>query len=171
MNPSVLIIGYGNPLRGDDGLGWCIARQLQHELDNPQIRILALHQLTPEIAADLSTVDLAIFVDVNAEGGPGTLHVQPIQAETECENYMSHNQTPARLLANAELLFSRRPQAYLFSIAGEQFIYTEYLSPIVELAVPTLKAWIKRLVYQSLHGVLSTAHHNSHDTTFSTSSL
>ena len=32
IHPSVLIIGLGNPILGDDGVGWRVAEQVEQEL-------------------------------------------------------------------------------------------------------------------------------------------
>jgi hydrogenase maturation protease len=47
--PGTLLIGYGNPLRGDDGLGWQVADQVARDADK-SIKVVATHQLTPELA-------------------------------------------------------------------------------------------------------------------------
>ena len=50
---GVLVVGYGNSLRGDDGIGWHAARLLT---DDPRLtgaRVLTHHQLAPELAEAL----------------------------------------------------------------------------------------------------------------------
>lgn len=45
----ILIVGYGNPIRGDDGVGQAVITEVeQWNLTN--VRSLSLHQLTPEVA-------------------------------------------------------------------------------------------------------------------------
>jgi Ni,Fe-hydrogenase maturation factor len=59
---SYLVVGYGNDLRSDDGVGQRVAEVVATwEISN--VRSLAMHQLTPELAAELADVDVAIFVD------------------------------------------------------------------------------------------------------------
>lgn len=55
-----LVIGYENSLRSDDGIDIEVARIITswHLSD---VRSLALHQLTLELAAELARVDLAVF--------------------------------------------------------------------------------------------------------------
>jgi hydrogenase maturation protease len=60
-----LIIGYGNPLRGDDDVGWEAASRLAAALPSEAVHILAVHQLTPELAEAVSEADLLIFVDAS----------------------------------------------------------------------------------------------------------
>lgn len=59
----VIAIGYGNTLRSDDGAGQKVAEILA-SWHLPQMRSISVHQLTPELAALLAEVELAIFVDV-----------------------------------------------------------------------------------------------------------
>ena len=54
----VLILGYGNPLRSDDGLGWQVAVQLFRTNTSPEVLVLPCHQLTPELAEPISRFSL-----------------------------------------------------------------------------------------------------------------
>ena len=68
----VLVIGYGNALRADDGVGWHAAGLLA---DDPRLvgaTVMALHQLAPELALDLSAATLAVLVDASTATLPGT---------------------------------------------------------------------------------------------------
>ena len=62
-NKKILIIGYGNTLRGDDGVGYKIAEIIeQWNINN--ITSLAVHQLTPDLAENIAQADTVIFVDM-----------------------------------------------------------------------------------------------------------
>src|ERR1700686_2681571 len=78
MNESAerrqLIIGIGNPLRSDDGLGWAVAEQLTIEGDTG-CDIQAVHQLTPELAQKMALASLVVLIDASREGEPGELRV------------------------------------------------------------------------------------------------
>jgi len=60
---SILIIGCGNPLRGDDGLGWVVADCLAAVLTDPAVEIVRTHQLTPEMAESFTSAKLVVIVD------------------------------------------------------------------------------------------------------------
>ena len=64
----MLIIGYGNPLRGDDGVGWRVAEAAGTALPEGAATVLAVHQLTPELSAPISRAGRVVFVDAAAEG-------------------------------------------------------------------------------------------------------
>jgi hydrogenase maturation protease len=139
----VLIIGYGNPLRGDDGLGWHAAEALRSRL--PEAEILTVHQLTPELAEDASRAELVVFLDAGEGGTPGEWRETPVVEEPETTQAFTHHVTPASLLSAARQLYGRAPQACLFSMTGESFDYREGLSETVNAALPAmLDAVIRR---------------------------
>jgi len=130
-----LIIGYGNPLRADDGFGWRAARHLAELLQDEPIEILALHQLTPELAEPISRADLIIFIDASSEGQPGSWKCEPLELNTAAGDSLAHHFTPRSLLAYAQAVFKVSPAALLISVAGESFGYCEQLTPRVETAL------------------------------------
>jgi hydrogenase maturation protease len=133
----VLIAGYGNPLRGDDGLGGYAAERLR-EMDLPGAVILSPHQLTPELAEDLSRADLAIFIDARDGGAPGEWRAEDVAPEPARPGAFTHHATPAGLAASAQLLYGHAPETVLFSMSAGSFEYGEGLSPAVEAALPAL---------------------------------
>jgi hydrogenase maturation protease len=139
----VLVIGYGNPLRGDDGLGWHAAEALRSTL--PEAEILTVHQLTPELAEDASRAELVIFLDAGEGGVPGDWRETPVCEEPLSTQAFTHHVTPASLLSAARQLYGQAPQGSLSSMAGESFDYREGLSETVSAALPTmLDAVIRR---------------------------
>ncbi len=62
MSDELLVIGYGNPLRGDDGVGPAVSGAIA-VLGLPGVRALSVHQLTPELAAEAAGARVAVFVD------------------------------------------------------------------------------------------------------------
>jgi hydrogenase maturation protease len=130
----VLIIGFGNPLRGDDGAGWHAAERLRDIVSSPEIEIRAVHQLAPEIAEDLSRADTAIFIDAAVDLEPGAVHrrrVTPVPVPTA----FTHFASPTALLGSAQALYGRAPEAHLYTIGVASLELGERLSPAVEQAV------------------------------------
>ena len=81
MKERRLVIGYGNRLRGDDGVGWEVASRLAAAVPSEAAHILTVHQLTPELAEPVSEADLVIFIDASRVGEPGTWrcdHIKPV---------------------------------------------------------------------------------------------
>lgn len=143
---QVLIIGYGNPLRGDDGLGWQAAQQCAAVLPPLLVNVMACHQLNPELAEPLSRANLVIFLDADAGEPPGRLSCRNLVAQPAEAGAFSHNLTPQALLACAQALYGGSPEAVVLSISGAFFGYSECLSPVVSAVLPELLQYVQALV-------------------------
>jgi hydrogenase maturation protease len=140
---KTLVIGIGNPLRGDDGLGWQAVQALKTL--EAEVETLVCHGLVPELAETLAQVDHVIFVDADAGAVPGLLYCRPLSTEAAPEAF-SHHLTPAGLLALAQRLYGRRSEAHLVSLGAADFDVREGLSPQVAAALPVLVACLCDLV-------------------------
>ena len=136
--PELLVIGYGNPLREDDGVGWAAADLLRAELPADRARCIACHQLMPELAELVSQAGMALFVDARAGGVPGALELRLVAPDPSPPAGLTHTFGPGALLALAERLYGRCPPAQLATIVGESFGFGEGLSPAVRAALPEL---------------------------------
>ena len=144
--PAILVIGYGNPLRGDDRLGWVVAERLARLPEiagNPEVEIVTCHQLTPELAEPVSAARLVVFVDANATGGAGSCIWESVLPEAPGPNALGHHFTPSRVLAYARAIFGNVPRALVASVGVESFEAGEKLSPAVEAAIPELVEGIR----------------------------
>ena len=63
---GVLVVGYGNPLRSDDGIGWHAADLLATDPRLAGAQVLTHHQLAPELAEDISRASLVVLVSAAA---------------------------------------------------------------------------------------------------------
>jgi hydrogenase maturation protease len=117
-----LVIAYGNPLAGDDGIGAAVAGRLRAR---PGLAVEIIHQLTPELAADVALVDRVIFVDATA--ADDEVRVSLI----EPRGYvwaMTHALSPAAVLHLAGAVFGRTPPAFLVTVPASRFGIGEGLS-------------------------------------------
>jgi hydrogenase maturation protease len=144
-----LIIGYGNTLRGDDGVGPGIALQLAQEF--PEWAVLMPHQLMPELAESLSHADRAVFIDASIEGETGDVSCAVLTGMDD-GSLFTHHVSPEALLAGAEALYGHAPQAWLVTITGQNFEYGEGLSPEVAYAVPEVCCLVQKLLIGACQG-------------------
>jgi hydrogenase maturation protease len=126
-----LIVGYGNPLRGDDGLGWHVVERLRAAVQDSSVEILALHQLTPELMDPISRADRVIFIDAAVGPVPGEIAERTVEAQAGAGAAFSHHATPAALLAGARALYGRAPEATLITVTGADFSLSDQLSEAV----------------------------------------
>jgi hydrogenase maturation protease len=141
----VLILGYGNTLRGDDAFGPRVAERLLAVNRDPSVEILSLPQLTPELMDSLSHADLAIFIDAAAASGePGALVERRIGPAAAPASF-THHATPEALLAGARALYGRAPEAVLISVAGADFSLGAEISSAIAARLDEVVATVFRI--------------------------
>jgi hydrogenase maturation protease len=117
---SVLLYGYGNPGRGDDGLGPALAAAME-ELAMPGIEVDANYQLTVEDAAEMSRFQAVVFADAATEGPSPFWFSRIDDSGTGRLGWTSHSVTPVQVIALARDLFGSRVPAYALGIRGYVF--------------------------------------------------
>lgn len=130
-----LIIGYGNPLRGDDGLGSDAAALLA---EDPRLRgaqVLVRHQLTPELASDFADASLVILIDVNVLDEAGAVSVRRLDQAPSSGSGSSHHASPADLAALARELWGASPAVFIVSVGAASLEVGEGLSSPVQKAL------------------------------------
>ena len=145
---GVLVVGYGNPLRGDDGIGWHAARLLA---DDPRLagaRVLACHQLAPELAEDVSQASLVVLLDAAAEGDPGSVAVRQIEPRPPTPATWSHHLDPETLAGLAQTLYGAVPPIVLVSVAAATLAEDDGLSSALQQALPGVVETVAEVVSQ-----------------------
>jgi hydrogenase maturation protease len=134
---SSLVIGYGNPLRSDDGIGWHVAGRLAADSRLDGATILQRHQLTPELALDVSHADLVVLVDARSGSPAGSIATEPVNLEAArtTGTTWSHHLGPASLVALAMELYGRSGEVHVVSVGVGSLDLGETLSPLVADAV------------------------------------
>lgn len=141
---DVLVIGYGNTLRGDDGIGPAVAEQVAR-LGLPGVRVLAVHQLAPELAADLADARVAVFVDATVGGDA----VAAVRLDAGRAGVTTHAADPPGLLALALEVYDRCPEAWLVTAAGADFGFREGLSPAARANASAARGCVEDLIREA----------------------
>lgn len=118
MPGKVLLIGYGNPGRLDDGLGPALAEAM----GNRQIAGLTVdsnYQLTVEDAAALKEHDYVVFADADVSG-PEPFSFRRVAPGGEL-SFSSHSVDPSAVVALAQALFGAEVKAYVLGVRGYEF--------------------------------------------------
>jgi hydrogenase maturation protease len=122
-----LVIGYGNWLRQDDGVGWRAADLLEQRLAGNECEIVRCHQLTPELAANLASARVAIFLDAAVDRPFQSVTLTRLQPKTASAG-SSHQVTPEQLLNLSQALHGYAPRAYVVTAGLKHFAFTEHLT-------------------------------------------
>ena len=113
-----LVIGYGNPGRGDDGLGPAFAQRLaDRNLSDVDVRID--YQLKVEHALLIANARRVVFADAQIKGGT-PFDFAPL-APSETGDVTSHSLHPGTLLELAKTLYGAAPRAFVLGITGVEF--------------------------------------------------
>jgi len=139
---DVLVIGLGNPLRGDDGVGCRVIEDLAR-------RELPSHvELLDGGAVGLGLLDLlegrerVIIVDAAEMGRrPGEfVRFAPddVFLASQADSFSFHHAGLADVLALADALGRTLPEMVIFGVQPAEVVWREGLSQAVETAIPTL---------------------------------
>lgn len=140
---SLLLIGYGNPGRGDDGLGPALAERIA-ALGLPGVTVEVDYQLTVDHTALIAAHDLVVFADA-AVGLTAPWRLTPVMGQPQALG--SHQVTPEAALHLARLLYGRSVPGWVLAIGGTAFgEVQEGLGPSarhnLHLAETFLTGWI-----------------------------
>ena len=157
---QILIIGYGNPDREDDGAAWHVLQKLADyyntsvstydEIETAVWPAQTPHQLwtlqlTPEMAELIAQYKLVCFVDAHTGYYQEDLRVASIEAAYQLSPF-THHLTPQTCLALVHTLYGQTPQAVAISVRGYRFGYGTELSDqtaaLVEQAVNHITTWV-----------------------------
>ena len=122
----VLVLGYGNPGRQDDGLGPAAIAEIE-SMGLPNVTAFDNYQLNIEDAIDVAAHDIVWFVDA-ARTGPTPYSVRAVSPSPTIE-FTSHIVRPEAILAIAHQCYGGSPQAFLLAIRGYGFEFIEALTP------------------------------------------
>ena len=156
---NILVIGYGNSLRSDDGAG-CRVADIVTSWGLPYVRSLSVHQLTPELAEPIAQSQLTIFVDACFVDASVDRNLFDMKVCKVCNvddlagdlalAGMGHQFDPRSLLLLVQQVYGKNPVAYLLLLPAVNLDFGEKLSDItcqgVEQAVDFVKTLCTKLV-------------------------
>ena len=139
VSPTFIVIGYGNPNKGDDAIGQKVVAQLQ-ALKTPNLEACAVSQLTPELSSKLARASVAIFVDACKLKNTDTVQVKALDAcGTETTGSalpgFGHSCSPCSLLALTQSVYGHFPKAWWVEVPANDFTIGQPLSNLAEQGV------------------------------------
>lgn len=157
---KILIIGYGNPNREDDGVAWHILEKLATHFDMPLSPALAADefdpdryphlvfelQLFPEMAETMTNYDYVCFVDAHTGAYDEEVRVATIDPYFQASPF-THHLTPESCLVIAQTLYGHAPQGLLVSVRGYHFGYktelSEQTATLADKAMARIIEWVE----------------------------
>lgn len=146
MSAACLVVGYGNALRSDDGLGWHVAGLLAEDPRLVGTTVLQRHQLMPELAVEVSGAALVVLVDAENGLTAGEVSVTHVAGNSHGGTSWSHHFSPSDLVALTRELYGSSPEVFLVSAGVASTEVGDQLSPAVAGALPHLTDVVADLV-------------------------
>lgn len=143
IETELLVIGYGNSLRRDDGVGPRVAEAIE-QLQLPGVRTLVCQLLTPEYADPIARARRVIFVDAAVDKTDG-VHFRKLEPG-ETSQLMAHSADPRTMLALARDVFGHTPEAWWLTIPAIHLGFGTDYSPEAEAGFHAAVEEIKKLV-------------------------
>jgi hydrogenase maturation protease len=146
----IIVIGFGNPLMGDEGVGWYLVERLSHRADlPPSIETLQAGTDLLRQAGHLHGRERVLLVDAAVDGdGIGTLKLHDLAARGPCDDGISvHQPSLARAVNQLRCLEPalERARFTLVSVAVPPGGPGTSLSPRLQAALPELERLLVEL--------------------------
>jgi len=148
--PKILIYGYGNPGRQDDGLGIGLVEEIDRwrtETGLDHVFTDSNYQLNLEDAAGIAGYDVVIFADASREE-IRDFCFDPLIPSDKTE-FSMHAVSPAFILHLTRFVFHQEPEAYLMHIRGYAWEFMEDMTDLAKTnlagAVEYIKDFVKQL--------------------------
>ena len=149
---NALVIGYGNSLRSDDGVGVWVAERIA-DLHLPGVDVQTCHQLHLELIPDIVEYETVILVDAEVGGTP--LTVRESLPALVLPSSSDHSVRPETLQQLAKELYGVLPDMRLYTVRGENFEFGTALTTSVidraNEAVEQITAFLQRSSLKSLN--------------------
>lgn len=130
LEKTILIYGYGNPGRQDDGLGNEFVEIMEKWIADEGIKNVftdSNYQLNIEDADTISSRDIVVFVDATIEEIEDFYidRVEPSEAKVE---FTMHAVSPAFVVNLCNDIYGKFPESYLIHIKGYEWDFAEGLT-------------------------------------------
>ncbi|MBT9315910.1 hydrogenase maturation protease [Leptothoe spongobia] len=150
ISPTFVVVGYGNPHKGDDAIGQKVVAQLQ-ALQTPGLEAYSVNQLTPELSSKLARASVAIFVDACKLNNTDRVQVKSLDAcGTETTGSavpgFGHSCSPCSLLALTQSVYGHFPKAWWVEVPAHDFTMGHPLSDLAERGVEQALQTIASLI-------------------------
>ena len=146
----VLVAAFGNELRGDDGFGIAVLRQVEASRPDPlRVRLLEVGTAGLRLAQELLTpCDRLIVIDAMSRGGkPGTVYVLAVDAVPLARDVDMHMAAPSQALSVARALNALPPETFLVGCEPDDVDeLTTELSDSVRAAVEVAATHVTALI-------------------------
>ena len=149
---NILIYGFGNPGRNDDGLGIQLSEKIEQWAKSIQLTSVSTdsnYQLNIEDAAEIKNKDLVIFVDASVESELEDYKLTAVEPSDKTE-FTMHSVSPGFVLHLCKKIYETSPVTYLLHIKGFEWEFKEGLSAKATKNLEKAFDFIKQFIMKEL---------------------
>jgi hydrogenase maturation protease len=124
---KILVYGYGNPGRQDDGMGVILAEMLEQwakENGYANIEVETNYQLNIEDSDIISDKDFVLFIDASMEQIEDIIYTKVTPDNSSIE-FTMHAVSTSFILDMCNKLYGKSPETYLLHIKGYEWELAE----------------------------------------------
>ncbi len=148
MNKDILVLGVGNPLLKDEGVGIHVIRTLEKEKLPSNVSLMDGGTGGLHLISWIQDYDRIIMVDATLDSNPpGTVRLIRPRYATDFPPLMSAHEIGLRDMIEAMILTEKLPDIQLIVVSAEDISEVGMeLTPVVEAAVPKVVEMIKQII-------------------------
>ena len=144
---KILVYGYGNPGRQDDGLGVALSEIIENWAR--ENNIITLHtdsnyQLNIEDASLISKFNLVIFADASKEDIEGYSYTR-LKPSAKVD-FTMHSVSPAFILKLCDEVYNKKPLTYLLHIRGYEWEFMQEMTPEARQNLEDAAQFMKKII-------------------------
>jgi len=138
---NTILLGYGNPDRGDDGVAWHFLQKLVSKFEAEDVDLLTSDiirisdsidiwfnlQLLPELSEAIANYERAIFIDAHTGEIQKDINLQRVEPKYTSSPF-THHMTPSTVLSLTNSFGGKCPDSWLLSIRGYEFNFERSLT-------------------------------------------
>lgn len=150
--PRILIFGYGNPGRQDDGLGVAIAERIEgwaRQVSQTNIEVDSNYQLNIEDASNISEHDIVYFIDASKEDIDSFI-IEEVSPSVKVE-FTTHSASPGFILDLCHKIYRKYPQVYLLHIKGYEWEFMEEMTEKAKNNLEQAFQFLKKKINITIH--------------------
>jgi hydrogenase maturation protease len=146
--PTVLVLGIGNYLMGDEGVGVHAIRALERETLPPGVKLLDGGTGGFHLLSYLQEYPTVLLIDATMDGGaPGTVRVLQPKFASDFPRALSAHDIGLRDLIESVILTGKLPDMHLVTVTiADLNDMTTELSPRVKEAIPAVVDSVKEIL-------------------------
>lgn len=125
---KIIVYGYGNPGRQDDGLGVALAENIEKWVKENNLENIftdSNYQLNIEDAEIISNYDIVIFADASTEPDVKDIAFTEVETSDASIEFTMHAVSPAFVVDLCNKIYHRKPKTFLLHIKGYEWELSE----------------------------------------------